>query len=216
VWSRDPKMLAGLPDNGTAARNWEALREGLLSANFVQTTLTNFERAAFRDHPDRFVYEEYSFRANRYDMIGFGPGAISFAAAPDYQSGWKILNPEGAKAYQTAVERNATCPWDRHFDYDDADMVVFHLTRRLAALSIDEHEQKQLFGIPARDEFGDEIAVMERAGLLESDKQTWRPTPYGMFYADAMASVFADRRSLSREIREFFDPRNQSNARGYM
>jgi coproporphyrinogen III oxidase-like Fe-S oxidoreductase len=149
-------------------------------------------------------------------MIGFGPGAISFAAAPDYASGWKILNPDDARAYRSAVERNATCPWDRHVDYRHADMIVFHVTRRLATLCIDIREHKQLFGDSMQDEFDDEVAVMRAAELLVNDGQTSRPTPRGMFYADAMVSVFADRRNLSREIRNIFDPRNEINSHGHM
>ncbi len=45
AWSRDPAMLAGLPTNEQAAENWLGLRRQLLEGGFVQTSLTNFERA---------------------------------------------------------------------------------------------------------------------------------------------------------------------------
>ncbi len=74
AWSRESDMLAGLPDNEAAAANWLALRQHLLDNGFIQTTLTNFERSAFQNHPRRFIYEEYGFRPDRHDLLGFGPG----------------------------------------------------------------------------------------------------------------------------------------------
>jgi coproporphyrinogen III oxidase-like Fe-S oxidoreductase len=95
-WSRDPEMLAGLPTNEQAAEHWLRLRELLLEHGFVQTTLTNFEQARYQGDDRRFLYEELSFRSERHDMIGFGPGAISFAADRSFTGGLKLLNPDEA------------------------------------------------------------------------------------------------------------------------
>ena len=97
---------------------------------FDQTTLTNFERREFRGHDRRFVYEELSFRPDRYDMIGFGPTGISFADSG--LAAVKVMNPDGGANYIAAVDRGWPA-WDRVFLYGLDDLWVFYLTRRLAA-----------------------------------------------------------------------------------
>jgi coproporphyrinogen III oxidase-like Fe-S oxidoreductase len=197
AWSRDAKMLAGLPTNERAAANWLALRGRLLARDFVQTTLTNFERRAFLEDDRRFVYEEFSFRPDRFDMLGFGPGGISFAADPDFVGGLKLLNPDSAADYTTAAQRTAA-PWDRYFAYDGDDLRVFYLTRRLAALHIDRHEYRALFGTDVLEDMASAVGAAAAEGLLEVHDDTIRPTPRGMFFADAVASLLAQGRVLNR------------------
>jgi oxygen-independent coproporphyrinogen-3 oxidase len=210
VWSRDPKMVLGLPSNTVAAENWLALREQLLNGGFVQTTLTNFERDCFRDDPRRFVYEEFSFQPFRYDMLGFGPGAISFTSDRTARSGLKVLNPEGAANYIAAVHAGGPA-WDRYFDYDSADLRVFYLTRRLAALAIDRRDYVRVFGHVAETDFGAALETLLDEGLLEAKLGAFRPTPRGMFYADSIAALIAwrqiqaHREVLDAGVREFND-----------
>jgi coproporphyrinogen III oxidase-like Fe-S oxidoreductase len=196
-WSRDPAMLAGLPGNETAGENWLDLRGRLLARGFVQTTLTNFERREFVGDDRRFVYEECSFRPARFDMLGVGPGAISFAADPDFLGGLKLLNPDSAADYTAAVERSAVA-WDRYFDYDRADLQVFYLTRRLAALHIERREYRALFGSDVLADMAGELRAAAAEGLIEVNDDAIRPTPRGMFFADTVASVLAHRRVLNR------------------
>ena len=73
-------MLVGLPSNEQAADNWLQLREMLLAEGFYPTTLPNFDRVSFRGQLNRFVYEECSFQPDRFDVLGFGPSAISYVA----------------------------------------------------------------------------------------------------------------------------------------
>jgi oxygen-independent coproporphyrinogen-3 oxidase len=193
-WSRDPDLIAGLPDNEAAAGHWLDLRDRLLCTGWAQTTLTNFERAAFWRDPRRFVYEEFSFRPDRYDALGFGPGGISFAADPDFGGGLKVLNPDGADAYAAAVDLGGP-PWDRFFRYGPTDLRVFYLTRRLAALEIEREEYRRLFGTDVLADFGRELTAAAEEGLVEVTAAAVRPTPRGMFYADAVASLVARRRT---------------------
>jgi oxygen-independent coproporphyrinogen-3 oxidase len=196
-WSRDADLLAGLPENETAAGNWLALRQRLLDDGWAQTTLTNFERRAFQGHPNRFVYEEYGFRPDRYDMLGFGPSGISFAADDGFDGGLKLLNPDGADAYVAAVGRGGA-PWDRYFGFDADDLRVLYLTRRLAGLEIDRHEYNQLFGADVGEELAAELAALAGEGLIEMAPRAIRPTPRGMFYADSIASLFTRWRTEAR------------------
>lgn len=95
-------MLASLPTNEQAATHWSALRELLLGRGFVQITLTNFEQAHYRDDGRRFLYEELSFQPDRYDMAGFGPGAISFAAGRPFNGGLSCSTPMARMATRPA------------------------------------------------------------------------------------------------------------------
>jgi oxygen-independent coproporphyrinogen-3 oxidase len=196
AWSRDASLLAGLPSNAEAADNWLALRWLLLDAGFRQTTLTNFERAHFENDPRRFVYEECGFRPERFDALGFGPSAISFAAGADFRSGLKVMNPDAAEEYLAAAPDLPA--WDRYFAYGPLDLRIFYLTRRLAALDIDHDDYRRLFGTDALADFEPEFEAAIDEGLLEATPRAVRPTPRGMFYADAVASLWARRRRALR------------------
>jgi oxygen-independent coproporphyrinogen-3 oxidase len=193
AWSRDDSLLAGLPANETAADNWLALRQLLLDSGFYQTTLTNFEWLGFKEKPSRFLYEECSFQPSRFEMLGFGPSAISFSADARFQHGSKVLNPDSYQEYVAAVERGGPV-WNRYFEFVYQDLRIFFLTRRLAALTIDPQEYRSIFGVDMRFEWSEELAALEEEELLEVTSRVIQPTPRGMFYADSIASLLAGRR----------------------
>jgi coproporphyrinogen III oxidase-like Fe-S oxidoreductase len=190
-WSQDPALVDSLPANAEAAGNWLELRGLLLGLGFYQTTLTNFERAEFHGHDRRFVYEELSFRPERYDMIGFGPTGISYADAGG--SAVKVINPDGAAEYMAAVDRGQPA-WDRAFGYGPRDLRVFHLTRRLAALRIERPFYRSYFGSDPLDDFPREFEALREEGLVQVTDRWIRPTNLGMFYADSIAALLASRR----------------------
>jgi oxygen-independent coproporphyrinogen-3 oxidase len=192
-WSRDPALIASLPDNPKAAEHWLELR-GLLQRNgFYQTTLTNFERTAFRGNADRFQYEEHSFQPHRYEMLGFGPSAITFTADRSFQSGLKTLNPDRAEDYIQRVQGNAQIS-DRRFAYQSHDQRIFYLTRRLAALEIDRAEYKSLFDADVLRDFPVQFEALFGENLMEATHGKIRPTARGMFYADSIAALLAENR----------------------
>lgn len=204
AWSRDPSLLSALPSNEEAAQNWLVLRDELLAHGFHQTTLTNFERAEFRGDDRRFLYEECSFQTDRFDMLGFGPSAITFAARADFHAALKVVNPDGSADYQKAVAANQPA-WDRSFSYGSRDLRVFHLTRRLAALSIERRAYRRRFGIDPVDDFPSEFAALRAEALIEMTPEAIRPTPRGMFYADSIAALLAWRQLRAHrrwELRE--------------
>jgi oxygen-independent coproporphyrinogen-3 oxidase len=196
-WSRDKGLLAGLPSNGDAAENWLALRDLLLQNDYSQTTLTNFEREELAGGPRRFIYEEYSFQAEQFDMLGFGPSAISFSAADDFHSAWKTLNPESASDYAASVGRSGYA-FDRYFHYEQEDLRIFYLTRRLAALRIDRNGYRGVFGSDPANDFEREFAALESERLVTVDRFGIEPTPRGMFFADSIAALLAWRRLRAR------------------
>ncbi len=195
-WASDPELLAGLPSNEHAADNWQSLREMLLADGFYQTTLTNFERVSFRGQANRFVYEECSFQPDRFDILGFGPSAISYVADAEFQHGIKTLNPTGAKEYLQATKQNGHV-WDHYFVYEPADQRIGYLTRRLSALEISRGRYRELFSSDPLADFAEECAALVDAGLLSFDETSIRPTPQGMFYADSIAALWAWRRIRS-------------------
>jgi oxygen-independent coproporphyrinogen-3 oxidase len=219
-WSRDPALLHSLPTNEQAAGNWLTLREMLLDLGFHQTTLTNFEREEFRGHDRRFVYEELSFRPDRYDMIGFGPTGISFAA-PGLAT-VKVMNPDAASSYIAAVDRRRPA-WDRAFAYGPLELRIFHLTRRIAALQINRLDYQSFFRSDPLDDFPREFQAMEEAGLVRVADGSIEPTPIGMFYADSIAGLLAwrllrdeHRDHRARVQRPAFTSGGNDNAPGYM
>jgi oxygen-independent coproporphyrinogen-3 oxidase len=196
AWSHYSAMLAALPSNEQAADNWSALRADLSTRGFVQNSLTNFERSEFAADDRRYVYEEYSFQPDRFDMLGFGPSAISFAADHKFGSARKILNPDGAAAFRAAVASGDPV-WDRYFIYDPRDLRVFYLTRSLAALTIDRSAYRDLFAADPLDHFPRELESLAAENLVDIGPEFIHPTPRGMFYADSIAGLFAWRQTGS-------------------
>ncbi|MEW4570731.1 radical SAM protein [Tautonia sp. JC769] len=195
AWSRDPALVASLPPNEIAAENWRDLRGFLEGCGFYQATLTNFERQEHRDRDRRFVYEEFSFRPESHDMIGFGPGGISFAQHGDRAVKW--MNPDGSSVYATAVDRGEPIH-DRAFSYGPDDLRILYMTRHLAALRIDRAVYRDRFGSDPISDFPAQFAALENERLVTVDSGAIRPTVRGMFYADSVASLLA-RRRLGRE-----------------
>ncbi len=217
AWSRDPALVASLPENGIAVGNWLELRGLLHGLGFRQTTLTNFEREEFRDHERRFVYEALSFQPDQYDMLGFGPTGISFVDS--HVSAVKVLNPDAASEYVAAVDRGGRT-WDRAFSYELDDLRVFYLTRRLAALHIDRLDYVFYLGSDPLDDFPREFALFEEQGLVRVTPESIEPTPFGMFYSDSMAGLLASsaqrKRSSGADLAEFSLERRNDNRYGHM
>jgi oxygen-independent coproporphyrinogen-3 oxidase len=197
-WSRDPALVACLPTNEVAARNWVDLRSLLHELGFYQATLTNFERVAFRGSKRRFVYEELSFQPDRFDMLGLGPSGISYAGS--VQTGFKVINPDGASDYLGAVARGEPT-WDRAFYYAPVDLSIFYLTRRLAALRIDRTGYRAFFGIDPVNDFPRQFEAFECERLVRVGSAAIEPTEVGMFYADSIAALLAWRRLYSTRNR---------------
>jgi oxygen-independent coproporphyrinogen-3 oxidase len=219
-WSRDPALVASLPTNEVAARNWLDLRSSLLERGFYQATLTNFERAEFRGGERRFIYEELGFQPDRFDMLGLGPSGISYVRSR--RMGLKVLNPDGASAYMAAVELGGPT-WDRAFHYSPTDLRIFYLTRRLAALRIDLLDYRAFFGIDAIDDFSREFEALTRERLVRVSDRAIEPTEFGMFYADSIAGLLARRRLPDARNRRspdsppVLDPDEANdNSRGHM
>ncbi len=195
TWSRDQGLVDALPTNKQAAENWLELRGMLVALGFDQTTLTNFERREFRGGDRRFVYEESSFRPDRFDMIGFGPSGISFAG--EGEGAVKVIHPDGSAAYNSAIEQGRPA-WDRAFAYSPRDRRVLHLIRRLSALSIERPDYRASFRSDPLDDFPQEFAAFEGEGLVRITDGTIEPTAAGMFYADAMAGLLSWKSLRSR------------------
>jgi coproporphyrinogen III oxidase-like Fe-S oxidoreductase len=220
-WSKDNDLLAELPSNERACDNWLVLRSALLEQGFYQTTLTNFERFQHQDRSSRFLYEECSFRPDQFEMLGFGPSAISFTTHPgpgQTVSGYKTLNPDGSEYYLRAMA-HATAVWNRWFTHAPHDLQIMYLTRRLSALKIDRKAYGAYFGSDPLDDFPGEFAALVEEALVDISDTAIVPTPRGMFYADSIAVLWARKhvRSLREEylsLREEYLWLNSSNHMG--
>lgn len=193
VWSQDASLLAELPSNESALEHWCELREWLIGFGYRQTSLTNFERSEFVNDPRRYQYEPISYASSDCQVLGFGPGGISFSEG-DAMDGLKTLNPESSAEYLQAVHHDGGAVWNRYFMYQRQDREILYLTRRLAALSIEQDDFAMAFEAEAMQRYEDCFSVFEQQGLLSRRDGACRLTPQGMFYSDSIAGVLVEQR----------------------
>lgn len=200
-WAHDRSLVRLMPRGAEAKATWEALRETLCEGGYVQTTLTNFERADVAASPRRFEYERASFDPGQYDGIGFGPGAISTFTSVSRDRAVKWVNEGTSEVYAGAVE-NGIEPMASRFDYGAIDLRLLHVTRNLSRLAIDTAAYERFFGTTLAADFAEPLEALEVAGLVQQTATSADLTPEGMFYADAVAGLFSHRRvaSLGRHI----------------
>lgn len=188
-WAHDRSLLAALPSNAAACAHWHALRDRLLARGYVQTTLTNFERADVAASPRRFVYEPGGFRPERNDLVGFGPTGINLLATPDLSAAVKLTNPSASVEYAAAAgEGFAPARW---FALDRRDTKILYLTRKIAALGFSRAAYRDLFGADPIDDFSPEFEAIVEHHLLRVTDDACLLTPKGMFFADAVAGLLA-------------------------
>jgi oxygen-independent coproporphyrinogen-3 oxidase len=187
AWSHDPKLLAALPDNDEAADHWLALREFLLANGYVQTTLTNFERADIHASDDRFMYEELSFSPGEVDGLGVGPLSVSTFVDAAQRRAVKLLR--GRESF-TDASRGFF-----YFPYEPPDLELLYLTRTLPRGRWSGAGYRALFGAALESDHGEVVAAIVAAGLAERAGEDVVVTPRGMFFADAIAGTLAERRA---------------------
>lgn len=189
-WARDPSILSSLPSVSEACEHWLAIRELLVGSGFVQTTLTNFERAELRASDKRFAYEECSFTPERYDALGFGPLSISTFVDSAQRRAVKLVRGKDRLRCSDAWRAG-----DLHFPYEEQDLRLLHVTRTLARLWIDRGAYRALLGADLVDHFGEVVEALLQEGLVTIDDVSMRLTPRGMFFGDSVSGLFAWRRA---------------------
>jgi oxygen-independent coproporphyrinogen-3 oxidase len=191
AWASSRSLLARRPDTAEACARWLVLRAALLEAGYVQTTLTNFEKEDVHATSRRFLYEAASFEPDRYDAIGFGPGAISTFTAKARDGAIKWMNAATSDAYVAAIDEPEAAACARSFVYDATDLRLLHVTRSLARFTVDRERYRAFFGTDVQRDFAPELGAAADAGLLVVDPRAVTLTPRGMFYADAVAGLLA-------------------------
>jgi len=188
-WSEQAEMLDGLPSNQAAFRHWCHGRDRLLQLGFHQSTLTNFERAG----GPVFRYEIMGYQPHEYDLVGFGPNAISLALNEAGWRGTKWVNPRLADDYlqmlSSPIPRKES--HRKVFTYAPIDSQILYLTRSIARLGVEREEYQRRFGAALDAHFGWALEVALERGLLVQDGERLALTPQGMFYADALAGLLA-------------------------
>ncbi len=181
-WSKDASILAALPSTEAAVDNWLALREALLAAGYVQTTLTNFERREAHESRRRFLYEEASFTPETYDALGVGPLSVSTFIDLASRRAVKLARAKGVGALPWSID-------DLSFNYDEADVSLLFFTRMLARTELSRAAWRRVFGRDVTLDHGAAIAACTARGLVTLDDDALRLTPRGMFFADAVAGT---------------------------
>jgi coproporphyrinogen III oxidase-like Fe-S oxidoreductase len=196
-WSNDRRLLAALPDNDRASTHWSALRARLIEHGYTQTSLTNFERRAVHEGGGRFRYESCAYAPERFDILGFGPAALTGRFTPE--RALKLVNADGADEYVRAV--NAGAPRQRAFVYGPRDARVLYLTRKVVTLGFERGSYRALFGSDAVTDFAMDFEALVDARLVLVDDARVTLTERGMFYADTVAGLLASRQVHDRQLR---------------
>lgn len=215
-WSRNPELIASLPDNEKAASHWESLRAMAIETGYHQTTLTNFERKFFQGDLRSYIYEMRSFETNRYSMIGFGPSGISYSSTGPRGFGLKTMNPESSIEYLQAAAKKEPF-WNRYFKFDAESQRLLYITRQLSKMSVDRSRYRDLFGTDIISDYPNEMTALAQSHLVEVDESSIRLSVRGMFFSDTIASVLAygrDSRKLGRESAEQMS--SKGNEGGFM
>lgn len=187
-WSKDPALVAVMPDNDAACANWLRLRRLLLSAGYVQSTLTNFERADVAAGPGRFRYEVDSFSPEAFDGIGSGPMSISSVVDWPAQRAIKLLRRKN-------IRGPAWSGGDLMYRYERDDLRLLFVIRSLAKTAFSTTTYASLFGTRFADDFAAVVAVLGAADLIVLDDERCSLTPRGMFFSDAVVSMLAATRA---------------------
>jgi coproporphyrinogen III oxidase-like Fe-S oxidoreductase len=187
AWAREDELLAALPSNEEGAEHWLELRQSLLDAGYVQTTLTNFERAEVHNSPRRFIYETLSFSPADVDGLGLGPLSVSTFVDASARTAVKLLRSRIMNEHMFG-ER------DLYFPYTAEDLKLLFLTRSLASTRVERDPYRRMFGTELRDDYAQALLAITAAGLAELDEHAFRLTPRGMFFADSVAGLLAEDR----------------------
>lgn len=183
LWSHDPAKVAQVPSNELGCERWLTLREQLLRAGYVQTTVTNFERKDLAA-ADRFQYEPLGFSPEDVDLLGFGPLSISVLCDFPKQRGIKLVRRKDLRQP----------PWteaDLAHVYSAADLRVLVVTRAMAKLGLERDVYTKLFSTDVVNDFPQATQLLLNAGLIDIDEAEICLTPRGMFYSDTVVSLFA-------------------------
>ncbi len=194
LWSEMPLLVDAMPSNDAACAHWLSLRTRLLSAGYVQTTLTNFERSDVASGERAFVYERASFSPERTDGLGFGPLSISTFIDSRAQKGLKLLRRKNM-SYR---------PWsgdDLFYVYGPAELRVLFVTRSLAKASFSRAAYTSMFQSEVLDDFSASFSALQMADLINGARNddVVSLTPRGMFYSDSVVATFATEQKIASE-----------------
>lgn len=189
-WSKDKDLLSKLPDNNQSCENWIGLRDILINSNYRQTTLTNFELIENINSKHNFIYERSVMSPEKYDWIGFGPSAISLVIDKNFDRAIKFTNPTFTDEYNTICGKDSFA-WDKFFIYNNQDLKILYITRKIASLKIDLNEYSKIFKSDIQKDFKFEIQSLENFEFIIVNENEILITPKGNFYADTVAGIFA-------------------------
>ncbi|RKZ53170.1 MAG: hypothetical protein DRR16_11980 [Candidatus Parabeggiatoa sp. nov. 3] len=204
VWSQDKTLIEQLSTNAIACEHWLTLRERLLQAGFIQTSLTNFEARKIHKTSRRYEYENAVYSPERYDTLGFGTSGIHYLSNFQQKQALKLLNFTQSSDYEKAIEERGK-GWAHFFSYGSHDLKIFYLTRKIAMLDINIAAYKSLFSTQPQDDFPMEFEALQNTQLIKVKKNHIQLTPVGMFYADSVAGLLAWRQVHYYRLKQMRD-----------
>ncbi|MFZ4619454.1 MAG: radical SAM family heme chaperone HemW [Bacteroidota bacterium] len=172
------KLVAPLPDEEDAEL-YEITIETLTSNGYAQYEVSNFAQPGFHSRHN-FNYW------NHEDYIGFGPSAHSFCKDSS-TSGKRWWNVRSIQSYCDALERNEFPESGNEF-IDRKKFFTEEIFLGLRSTGIDLKKLYPLYGEDVLSVRTNEIAQMEREGLLITSANTVSLTSKGYAVCDEIAA----------------------------
>ena len=164
-----------LPDEELAAEMYELMLEKVATKGFEQYEISNFCQSGFESkHNSKYWLCE--------PVFAFGCSAHSF-------DGTKIrwANERDRVKYVEAIESKGAAVSEQNEINAQSEFVFLGL-RLTKGVCLDEYKNR--FGIDLREEYAEELKLLEEAELIEFDKNRLKLTRRGFLFSNEVFSVF--------------------------
>jgi oxygen-independent coproporphyrinogen-3 oxidase len=166
------------PDEDLAAVMYESMMEQALAAGYEHYEISNLCRSGFQSHHNTKYWTGDAY-------FGFGCSAHSFDGETQRWANLRDVNQ-----YVSAIECGGSpVSEQRELTSDDTRAEAVFLGMRLMS-GVDTKQYQRLFGVDLREEFGDDIARFQEAGLVELDGDMMRLTRAGALLSNEVFAAF--------------------------
>ena len=167
-----------VPDEDLAAVMYQSMLSKAADAGYEHYEISNLCRPGFQSHHNTKYWTGDAY-------FGFGCSAHSYDGMSRRWS-----NIRDVKQYVSTVE-NHESPINQQFELtaDDKRAEAVFLGMRLMS-GVDTKQYQQLFGVDLCEEYGDDIARFQEAGLVELEGDVMRLTRSGALLSNEVFAVF--------------------------
>jgi oxygen-independent coproporphyrinogen-3 oxidase len=172
------KGIQPAPDDDLAAVMYESMLEQAVTAGYSHYEISNMCRPGLESRHNLKYWTGEAY-------LGFGCSAHSFDG---FMRRWS--NIRDVKQYLDAIERaNSPVVEQRELTVQDTRAEALFLGMRLMR-GVDTKQYQRLFGVDLREEFSDDIARFQEAGLVEIEGDMMRLTRTGALLSNEVFAAF--------------------------